>query len=43
MAFPESGEYVIPGGLQPLTIDREVDEGRYYEPNVWLLHDLADR
>jgi GNAT superfamily N-acetyltransferase len=42
MAFPESGEYVIPGGLAPLTIDREDDLGRYWEPNVWMRH-RADR
>ena len=42
MVFPETGEYVIPGGLQPLTIDREADEGRYYDPNVWMLHDVMD-
>lgn len=41
MAFPESGEYVIPEGLQPLSIDREVDAGLYYEPNVWMVHALA--
>lgn len=40
MAFPDSGSYVIPGALQPLTIDRERDEGRYEEPNVWMLHNV---
>jgi hypothetical protein len=38
MAFPESGEYVFPHGLAPVEIDREADEGRYWEPNVWMLH-----
>lgn len=28
MPFPESGEYVFPGGLAPLEIDRESDVGR---------------
>ena len=38
LAFPESGEYVFPHGLAPVEIDREADEGRYWEPNVWMLH-----
>lgn len=38
MAFPESGRYVVPGALQPVTIDRERDAGRYEDPNVWMLH-----
>jgi GNAT superfamily N-acetyltransferase len=38
MPFPESGEYVFPGGLATVEIDREADVGRYWEPNVWMLH-----
>jgi hypothetical protein len=38
MVFPSSGDYVFPEGLAPLRIDREADEGRYWEPNVWLVH-----
>ena len=38
MAFPESGEYVFPGGLATLAIDRDEDLGRYWEPNVWMQH-----
>lgn len=38
MAFPDSGEYVIPGGLSVLHVDRDADEGRYVEPNVWVRH-----
>ena len=38
MPFPESGEYVFPGGLSTLEIDREQDAGRYWEPNVWMVH-----
>jgi hypothetical protein len=38
MPFPESGEYVFPGGLATLEIDREQDAGRYWEPNVWMAH-----
>ena len=38
MPFPESGEYVFPGGLATLEIDRERNAGRYWEPNVWMVH-----
>lgn len=38
MAFPSSGEYVIPDGLSTLRIDREADLGTYTEPNVWMRH-----
>jgi GNAT superfamily N-acetyltransferase len=38
MAFPESGDYVFPRGLATVAIDREEDVGRYWEPNVWVVH-----
>ncbi len=38
MAFPTSGEYVIPDGLATLRIDRDADRGTYVEPGVWLQH-----
>ncbi|MGW4086335.1 GNAT family N-acetyltransferase [Streptomyces sp. NPDC004822] len=38
MAFPESGDYVIPDGLSLLAIDRDADRGVYQEPNVWMRH-----
>ena len=38
MAFPDSGEYVIPQGLATVSIDRERDLGTYFEPNVWVAH-----
>jgi hypothetical protein len=41
MTFPESGEYTFPGGLATLEIDREADEGRYWEPNVWMRHTVS--
>jgi hypothetical protein len=41
MAFPESGEYVVPGALVPVTIDCEADLGVYVEPNVWMSHPVA--
>jgi GNAT superfamily N-acetyltransferase len=40
LRFPESDAYVVPGALVPVTIDRERDEGRYVEPNVWMRHRL---
>jgi len=38
LPFPESGVYVFPGGLSTLDVDRENDEARYWEPNVWMEH-----
>lgn len=41
MRFPESGTYVVPDALQPVSIDCEQDEGIYREPNVWMQHRLT--
>jgi GNAT superfamily N-acetyltransferase len=41
MRFPDSGQYVVPGALAPITIDRAADRGVYVEPNVWMVHRLA--
>ena len=38
MQFPDDGEYVFPGGLTPLSVS--ADTGSYWEPNVWMLHEL---
>jgi len=38
MRFPDSGPYVVPGALQPVIIDRQSDEGRYEDPNIWMRH-----
>jgi hypothetical protein len=38
MAFPESGDYVIPQGLSLLHVDKGTDRGVYVEPNVWMQH-----
>ena len=38
MRFPESGDYVVPGALQPVVMDLERDLGSYREPNVWMIH-----
>jgi hypothetical protein len=41
MAFPESGDYVVPGALTLVSVDREADRGTYVEPNVWMHHRLT--
>jgi len=38
MSFPDDGQYVFPGGLAPMTVNRGI--GTYFEPNVWMLHEL---
>jgi GNAT superfamily N-acetyltransferase len=38
LAFPDSGHYVFPLGLAPVSIDRGTDVGSYWEPNVWMIH-----
>jgi GNAT superfamily N-acetyltransferase len=38
LAFPDSGDYVIPDGLSTLHIDCAADLGTYVEPNIWLQH-----
>jgi len=43
MAFPASGDYVFPQGLAPVTIDRELDVGSYWEPNIWMVHSVESR
>jgi hypothetical protein len=40
MRFPQSGEYIIPGALNPIKIDLQKDEGVYVEPNVWIVHEV---
>lgn len=40
LKFPRSGEYVIPGALNPIQINIEEDHGDYVEPNVWMVHSL---
>ncbi len=41
MAFPQTGRYILPEALVPITIDREADRGTYIEPNVWMYHKLT--
>ncbi len=39
MEFPGSGSYIVPGALNPVSMDLESDRGLYVEPNVWIIHD----
>jgi hypothetical protein len=41
MSFPDTGSYVVPRATRPVDIDRERDEGVYYDENVWMVHDIA--
>jgi GNAT superfamily N-acetyltransferase len=41
MEFTQSGEYIIPGALNPIEVDVEKDEGVYIEPNVWIVHEVG--
>lgn len=36
MSLPQTGAYVVPGGLVPVRIDVEADRGRYEEPHIWM-------
>ncbi len=42
VSLPESGAYVVPGALQPITVDRERNIGSYVDPNVWMLHSTTE-
>jgi hypothetical protein len=41
MRFPDNGEYIVPGALCPIIIDRDRDIGSYVEPNVWMQHPVT--
>jgi GNAT superfamily N-acetyltransferase len=41
MKFPQSGEYVIDGALNPMEMNVEKEEGAYIEPNVWMVHKIG--
>lgn len=36
--FPGSGQYLIPGALNPIDIDIDNNIGTYLEPNIWVIH-----
>ncbi|GAA1848765.1 hypothetical protein [Asanoa iriomotensis] len=38
MAFPVTGDYVVPDALNLVRIDRERDRGVYVEENLWVEH-----
>jgi hypothetical protein len=40
LEFPGSGSYVIPGAAAPVQIDVAADLGTYFDPNVWIVHEL---
>ncbi|HEY1624711.1 MAG TPA: hypothetical protein VGG16_13020 [Streptosporangiaceae bacterium] len=42
MPFPETGDYVFPQGLTTVHVDRETDTAEYREPNIWIIHTVAD-
>jgi hypothetical protein len=42
MRLPESGSYVVDGGLVPVEVDRAADRAVYVEPNLWIRHAVAD-
>jgi GNAT superfamily N-acetyltransferase len=39
MRFPAEGDFVFPAGLAPLSV--RADTGTYWEPNVWVYHELS--
>jgi len=41
MKFPQSGQYIIDGALNPMEMNLEKDEGVYIEPNVWIVHEVG--
>ena len=43
MSFPNSGEYLVPGALQPVEVDIARDCGCYKDPNVWMHHALGSK
>lgn len=42
MYFGNSGDYVVEGALNPVSIDLQNNVGEYIEPNVWVLHEFGD-
>jgi GNAT superfamily N-acetyltransferase len=40
MRFPDDGSYTFPDGLAPLIVEHAADRGVYYEPNVWVVHQI---
>jgi GNAT superfamily N-acetyltransferase len=38
MAFPQSGDYIVPGALDVVRVDAERDQVTYVESNLWMRH-----
>ena len=38
MAFPVTGDYVVPDALGLVHVDRERDRAVYVEENLWVQH-----
>ena len=41
LAFPETGDYVVEGAMQPVRIDRGAGLGLYEESGFWMCHPAA--
>lgn len=41
LKFPQSGQYIISGALNPIKMNIEENKGIYIEPNVWMVHTIA--
>lgn len=41
MSLPQTGRYVVLGGLVPVRIEGEADHGSYEEPHVWMQYSIA--
>ena len=42
LTFFQSGQYVVEGALNPITINKEMNLGEYIEPNVWVVHKIEN-
>jgi GNAT superfamily N-acetyltransferase len=40
LQFPGDGSYLVPGALQPITVDHQQNCGIYQEANVWMRHEV---
>lgn len=41
MAFPDSGDFVVPRAAAVVHVDRDAGRGTYVDPNVWIVHDVG--
>lgn len=40
MVFPTTGQYIVPGALAAVEVNKENNYATYHEPNVWMLHPM---